>query len=150
MFTLILLLGAVTLIWALYGLAMLLFPFHGEYWDARGKFGDMFGAVTAWFNACAVAVLIYGIRLEYKAFRRQELHSSLSAQLDSLVQLFTMTEKQRTQVWQAIVTAPGGPGKNYTIEQAIALQITSLDRLMAGEDLEVVPSYGRPPRPAST
>ena len=142
---LVLLLLAVVIIWALYGVVMLLYPFAGDFWDARGKFGDMFGALTALFNAIAVAAILYGIRLEYKAFRRQELHSALSAQLDSLVQLFTMTDAQRAQVWRAIVTAPGGPGENFTIEQAIALLISSLDRLNAGEDLEAVPTYGRPP-----
>ena len=143
---LIMLLSAVTLIWVLYGVAMIYYPFPGEYWDALGKFGDMFGALTALFNACAFAALIYGIRLEYKAFRRQELHSALSAQLDSLVQLFTLLPEQRAQAWRAIVSAPGGPGEEYTLEQAIALQITYLDRLMAGEDIQAVPTYGRPAR----
>ena len=143
---LILLLGAVTLIWVLYGVAIIYYPFPGDFWDARGKFGDMFGALTALFNACAFAALIYGIRLEYKAFRRQELHSALSAQLDSLIQLYTLADRQRTAAWRAIATAPGGPGEDYTLEKAIALQVTFLDRLMAGEDIKAVPNYGRPPR----
>jgi hypothetical protein len=141
---LFLLFGASVLVWALYAAVVLLFPFSGEFWESRGKFGDMFGAFTALFTGCAFAALVYGIRLEYKAFRRQELHSALSAQLDTLVQLFATPEAQRTPVWRAIVTAPGGPGEKYSIEQAIAVQIEALDRLMDGEDLEAVPTYGRP------
>src|SRR6266550_2881186 len=64
---LLLLLAGVVAIWTLYGLALFLFPLKGEYWDARGKFGDMFGAFNALFTACAFAALIFGIRLEYKA-----------------------------------------------------------------------------------
>jgi len=143
---LIILLATVTVVWVLYGWAMIAFPFAGEFWDARGKFGDMFGALTALFNAFAFAALIYGIRLEYKAFRRQELHSALSAQLDTMIQLFTLAPDQRAQAWGAIVTAPGGPGGDYTLEQAIALQVSFLDRLMLGEDVVAIPNYGRPPR----
>ncbi|MGI8783791.1 MAG: hypothetical protein ACR2L2_09125 [Acidobacteriota bacterium] len=142
--TFLLLLIGIVLVWALYGLAVVLFPFQGDFWDARGKFGDMFGAFNALFTACAFAALIYGIRLEYKAFRRQELHTALSAQLDTLVQVCAMPEAQRAPAWRAIVTAPGGPGENFPIEQAIAVQIACLDRLLAGEDVESVPTYGRP------
>src|SRR2546427_135076 len=113
------LLGSALAVWAIYAAVVLLFPFPGEFWDARGKFGDMFGAFTALFTACAFAALVYGIRLEYKAFRRQELHSALSAQLDTLIHLFATPEAQRAPAWRAIVMAPGGPGENYTIEQAI-------------------------------
>jgi hypothetical protein len=139
---LIFLLLAVVAVWALYGVAVFLFPFRGEFWDARGKFGDMFGAFNALFTACAVAALIYGIRLEYKAFRRQELHSALSAQLDTLVHLCAMPEEQRARVWQAIVKGSAGASQTLTIEQAIANQIDYMDRLMAGEDLPSVPVYG--------
>jgi hypothetical protein len=131
--------------WTLYGLVMIVFPFRGEYWYSRGKFGDMFGAFNALFSACAVAVVLYGIRLEYKAFRRQELHSALSAQLDTLVELYTTPEAQRTPVWSATVRARGSPGEDFPIDRAIANQIAALDRLMAGEDLDVVPTYGRTP-----
>ena len=137
-----LLLAAVCLVWALYGAVVFFFPFRGEFWDARGKFGDMYGAFNALFTACAFAALIYGIRLEYKAFRRQELHSALSAQLDTLVELYARPAAEREPVWRAIVTAPGGPGEGFPIEQAIAVQIESMDRLLAGEDLEAVPTYG--------
>ena len=143
---LLLLLGGVVAVWALYWLAVLWYPFHGEYWEVRGKFGDMFGGLNALFTACAFAALIYGIRLEYKASLRQELHSALSAQLDTLVQLYAMPEAQRAPVWHAIVTAPGGPGEEFPISQAIANQIRYMERLMAGEDLGFVPTYGRPPK----
>jgi hypothetical protein len=146
---LFLLVGSAVAVWALYAAVVLLFPFSGEFWESRGKFGDMFGAFTALFTACAFAALVYGIRLEYKAFRRQELHSALSAQLDTMVQLFATSEAQRAPVWRAIVMAPGGPGEKYSLEQAIAAQIEALDRLMEGEDLEAVPTYGRPPRGAA-
>lgn len=142
---LLLLLAAVIIIWALYGLVVIFLPFQGGFWDTRGKFGDMFGAINALFSACAFAALIYGIRLEYKASLRQELHSALSAQLDTLVQLYALPEAQRAPVWRAITTAPGGPGENFPLEQAIALQIDYMDRLMAGEELDFVPTYGRPP-----
>ena len=142
---LFLLLVAVISTWALYGLVVYFFPFRGDFWDARGKFGDMFGAFNALFTACAFVALLYGIRLEYKAFRRQELHSALSAQLDTLVELYTRPATERDPVWRAIVTAPGGPGEGFPIERAIAVQIEALDRLLAGEDLDAVPTYGRPP-----
>src|SRR5687767_11372592 len=142
---LLLLLVLVISVWALYGLVVYFFPFRGEFWDARGKFGDMFGAFNALFTACAFAALLYGIRLEYKAFRRQELHSALSAQLDTLVELHTRPATERDPVWRAIVTAPGGPGEDFPIERAIAVQIEAHDRLLAGEDLDAVPTYGRPP-----
>jgi hypothetical protein len=131
--------------WALYGVAVFIFTFNGEFWDARGKFGDMFGAFNALFTACAFAALIYGIRLEYKAFRRQELHSALSAQLDTLVQLCAMPEAQRAPVWRTISAARGSSGEDFPIERAIAMQIDYMDRLMAGEDLDFVPIYGRAP-----
>lgn len=139
------LLAGVIAVWLLYWLAVVLFPFQGEFWDARGKFGDMFGAFNALFTAGAFAALVYGIRLEYKAFRRQELHSALSAQLDTLVQLCAMPEEQRAPVWRAIIGARGGPGEDFPVERAIAMQIDYMDRLMAGEDLDFVPTYGRPP-----
>jgi hypothetical protein len=141
---LLVLLSSVVAMWALYCVVIIVFPFRGEYWDSRGKFGDMFGAFNALFSACAVAVLLYGIRLEYKAFRRQELHSALSAQLDTLIELYATPEAQRAPVWRAIVSAPGGPAQDFPIERAIANQIAALDRLMAGEDLDAVPTYGRP------
>src|SRR5688500_2346849 len=119
---LFLLLLAVISTWALYGMAVYLFPFPGDFWDARGKFGDMFGAFNALFTACAFVALLYGIRLEYKAFRRQELHSALSAQLDTLVELYTRPATERDPVWRAIVTAPGGPGDGFPSERAIAGQ----------------------------
>src|SRR5688572_21203792 len=65
---LILLLAGILLAWGLYGIIIILYPFEGDFWDARGKFGDMFGAFNALFTACAFAALIYGIRLEYKHF----------------------------------------------------------------------------------
>jgi hypothetical protein len=142
---LLLLLGAAVLVWAIYWLVLVLFPFKDDHWESRGKFGDMFGAFTALFTACAFVAIIYGIRLEYKAFRRQELHSALSAQLDTLIQLAAMPQAQREPVWRAIVEAPGGPTKDLSIDQAIATQIQVLDRLMADEDLDVVPTYGRVP-----
>ena len=142
---LFLLLLVVIASWALYGVVVYFFPFRGEFWDARGKFGDMFGAFNALFTACAFAALLYGIRLEYKAFRRQELHSALSAQLDTLVELYARPAAERDAVWRVIVRAPGGPGEGFPIERAIAVQIEALDRLLAGEDLEAVPTYGRPP-----
>jgi hypothetical protein len=141
---LLILLAGVVAIWVAYWLIMIRFPFQGDVWEARGKFGDMFGALNALFTACAFAALLWGIRLEYKAFRRQELHSALSAQLDTLVQLAAMPESQRAPVWRAIVMAPGGLGEDFTIEKAIAVQISSIDCLMAGEDIEFVPTYGRP------
>ena len=140
------LLVGVVAVWTLYWLVVVLYPFHGEFWDARGKFGDMFGAFNALFTAGAFAAIIFGIRLEYKASLRQELHSALSAQLDTLVQLYAMPESQRAPVWRAIIAAPGGPAENFPIEQAIANQIDYMDRLMAGEDLGFVPTYGRPPK----
>lgn len=143
---LIFLLLAVILVWAIYWLLMIRAPFHGEFWDARGKFGDMFGAFNALFTACAFAAVTYGIRLEYKASLRQELHSALSAQLDTLVQLYALPEAQRAPVWRAIVAAPGGPGEDFPIERAIANQIDFMDRLMAGEEMGLVPTYGRPPK----
>jgi hypothetical protein len=146
---LFLLLAAVIATWALYGLVVYLFPFRGEFWDARGKFGDMFGAFNALFTACAFAALLYGIRLEYKAFRRQELHSALSGQLDTLVELHARPAAEREPVWRAIVTAPGGPGEGFPIERAIAVQIEAMDRLLAGEDLDEVPTYGRLPDAAA-
>ena len=142
---LLLLLAGVVAVWALYWLVVIRFPFQGEFWDVRGKFGDMFGALNALFTACAFAAIIYGIRLEYKASLRQELHTALSAQLDTLVQLYAMPEAQRAPVWRAIIAAPGGPGEDFPIERAIANQIGYMDRLMAGEDLGFVPTYGRPP-----
>jgi hypothetical protein len=142
---LLFLLAGVVAVWALYWLVVILFPFQGEFWDARGKFGDMFGGFNALFTACAFAAIIFGIRLEYKASLRQELHTALSAQLDTLVQLYAMPEAQRAPVWRAIITAPGGPGENFPIERAIANHIDYMDRLMAGEDLDFVPIYGRPP-----
>ena len=142
---LLFLLAGVVAVWSLYWLAIIFFPFQGDFWDARGKFGDMFGAFNALFTACAFAAIIYGIRLEYKASLRQELHSALSAQLDTLVQLYAMPEAQRAPVWRAIIAAPGGPGEDFPIERAIANQIDYMDRLMTGEDLGFVPTYGRPP-----
>ena len=142
---LFLLIGVVA-VWVLYGLVMFLFPFRGEFWDARGKFGDMFGALNALFTASAFAALIFGIRLEYKAALRQELHSALSAQLNTLIQLYTLPEAQRSPVWHAIVAAPGGPDEDFSIEEAIAIQIDHMDRLLAGEDLGYIPTYGRPPK----
>ena len=142
---LVFLVAGVVAVWTLYGLVVILFPFEGGFWDARGKFGDMFGAFNALFTACAFAAIIYGIRLEYKTSRRQELHTALSAQLDTLVQLYAMPEAQRAPVWRAIIAAPGGPGEDFPIERAIANQIDYMDRLMAGEDLGFVPTYGRPP-----
>lgn len=144
---LLLLLVGVVAVWAFYWLVLIWFPFKGEFWEARGKFGDMFGGLNALFTACAFAALIYGIRLEYKASLRQELHSALSAQLDTLVQLCAMPDAQRAPVWRAIIAAPGGPDEDFTIEQAIANQIDYMERLMAGEDLGFVPTYGRPPNP---
>ena len=143
---LLFLLALVVAVWALYWLVIVLYPFQGEFWDSRGKFGDMFGAFNALFTACAFAAIIFGIRLEYKASLRQELHSALSAQLDTLVQLYAMPEAQRAPVWRAIISAPGGPGDDFPIERAIANQIDYMDRLMAGEDLGFVPTYGRPPK----
>ena len=139
------LLAGVVAAWTLYGLGVVLYPFHGEFWDARGKFGDMFGAFNALFTAGAFAAIIYGIRLEYKTSRRQELHTALSAQLDTLVQLYAMPEAQRVPVWRAIIAAPGGPSEDFPIERAISNQIDYMDRLMAGEDLGFIPTYGRPP-----
>jgi hypothetical protein len=92
------------------------------------------------------AGVAYGIRLEYKAFRRQELHSALSAQLDTLIELASKPEADRVRVWRAIVTAPGGPGEDFSIERAIAVQIAAIDKILAGEDVEAVPTYGRPPQ----
>lgn len=144
---LLILLAGVIAIWIVYWVVIVHFPFEGNAWEARGKFGDMFGALNALFTACAFAAVLWGIRLEYKAFRRQELHSALSAQLDTLVQLAAMPESQRPAVWRAIVTAPGGPDETLTIEQAIATQISFIDRLLAGDDPGAVPTYGRPPAP---
>jgi len=127
-------LSGVVAVWALYWLAVILFPFQGEFWDARGKFGDMFGAFNALFTACAFAAVMHGIRLEYKASLRQELHSALSAQLDTLVQLYAMPETQRAPAWRAIISAPGRPGEDLPIERAISNQIDYMERLMAGED----------------
>src|SRR5688500_15259196 len=90
---LVFLLAAVFVVWALYGIMVFMAPFDGEFWDVRGKFGDMFGAFNALFTACAFAALIFEIRLEYKTVSRHELHSALSAQLDTLVQLLAMPEK---------------------------------------------------------
>ena len=142
---LFLLIGVVA-VWVLYGFVIFLFPFQGGFWDTRGKFGDMFGALNALFTACAFAALIFGIRLEYKAALRQELHSALSAQLNTLIDLYTLPEVQRSPVWRAIVAAPGGPDEDFSIEEAIAIQIDHMDRLMAGEDLGYIPTYGRPPK----
>ena len=142
---LLILLTGVIAVWTLYWLAVIFYPFQGEFWGVRGKFGDMFGAFNALFTACAFAAIIYGIRLEHKSALRQELHSALSAQLDTLVQLYALPEPQRTPVWRAIIAAPGGPGENFPIERAIANQIDYMDRLMAGEELRFVPTYGRPP-----
>ena len=124
----------------------ILFPFQGEFWDARGKFGDMFGAFNALFTACAFAAVMHGIRLEYKASLRQELHSALSAQLDTLVQLYAMPEAQRAPVWRAIMGELERSGEDLPIERAIANQIDYMERLMAGEDLDFIPTYGRPPK----
>ena len=88
---------------------------------------------------------MHGIRLEYKASLRQELHSALSARLDTLVQLCAKPETQRAPVWLAIIGAPGRPGEDLPIDRAIANQIDYMERLMAGEDLGFVPTYGRPP-----
>jgi hypothetical protein len=143
---LIALLVGVVVVWVVYLLVVVFFPFQGEFWDARGKFGDMFGALNALFTACAFAALIYSIRLEYKASLRQELHSALSAQLDTLVQLYALPEAQHAPVWKAILAARGGPSEDFPIEKAIALQIEYMDRLMSGEDIGSVPTYGRPPK----
>ena len=143
---LLLLLSGVVAVWALYWLVVILYPFKGEFWDARGKFGDMFGAFNALFTACAFAAVMHGIRLEYKASLRQELHSALSAQLDTLVQLCAMPEAQRAPVWRAIMGELERSGEDLPIERAIANQIDYMERLMAGEDLDFIPTYGRPPK----
>jgi hypothetical protein len=62
-----------------------------------------------------------------------------------MVQLLALPEAQRTPVWRAILAAPGSSTDTYTLEQAIGYQINCLDRLNAGEDLALVPTYGRPP-----
>jgi hypothetical protein len=137
-----LLLGAVAAAWALYAAAVLFFPFEGEFWDVRGKFGDMFGAFNALFTAGAFAAIVFEIHLETKAVLKHELHSALSAQLDSMVQLYALPEKRRAPVWKAISAASGGGG--VPIEEAIANQIDAMRRLLAGEDIGTPPTYGHP------
>jgi hypothetical protein len=142
---LILLMGGVIALWAIYGVVVMAIPFGGDQWEFRGKFGDMFGAFNALFTAGAFAALIYEIRLEYKAIRREELHATLSAQLDTLVQLYALPAEQRGPVWQAVLSGIGCEEQDFPIETAIANQIRYIEELMAGEDLDFVPTYGRHP-----
>ena len=138
---LLFLLAGVVAVWALYWLVVIRFPFQGEFWDARGKFGDMFGAFNALFTASAFAAIIYGIRLEYKASLRQELHTALSAQLDTLVQLYAMPEAQRARVWRAIIAAPGDPGEDFPIERAIANQIDYMGSSIPAAEKELFEEF---------
>jgi hypothetical protein len=124
-------------------------------WSVRGQFGDMFGAFTALITALGFAGLLYGIHLQRgdiqrqtKTIRTQDLIATLTAQIATLVQIQAMPDERRDAVWKAIASAPGGPGANFPIERAIAIQIEYLDHLAQGEDITVIPTYGGRPKPA--
>jgi hypothetical protein len=118
-------------------------------WAVRGQFGDMFGAFTALITALGFAGLLYtiylqrlDIRQQTRAIRHQELTTALTAQIDTLIQIHAMPEDRRRAVWTAIASAPGGPGRDFPIEQAIVIQIHYLDRLAQGDDITTIPTYG--------
>jgi hypothetical protein len=69
------------------------------------------------------------------------MYSALSAQLNTLVQIYQMPESERNRVWAVIAAAPGGP-KNVSIERAIAIQIGYLDDLAMGKDIKNIRTYG--------
>ena len=149
---------AVCILWLAYWFVVTrLMPFtdtdRTSTWAARGQFGDMFGAFTALITSFGFAGLLYTIHLERKdlqrqhaVLKRQELYAAISAQLATLVQIHGMPDARRDSVWRAIASAPGGPGADFPIETAIAIQIEYLDRLATDADLKHIPTYGRPSR----
>ena len=118
-------------------------------WNVRGQFGDMFGAFNALITATGFAGLLYTIHLQRhdvqqqtRALRHQELMTALTAQLNTLIQIQAMPDDKRHAAWEAIASAPGGPGQDFPIERAIAIQVQYLDRLAQGEEISTIPTYG--------
>ena len=119
-------------------------------WGVRGLFGDMFGAFNALITAFGFAGLLYTLHLQRHdkqqqdaATRRREQMAALTAQLGTLIQIQGLPDDRRMATWEAICGAEGGPPVGSAIERAIAIQIQFIDRLAQGEDISIIPTYGR-------
>jgi hypothetical protein len=77
--TVMLIAGGLFLVWLL-GATLLCFFLPD--WQTRGQFGDMFGAVNAFFSGLALVGIVYNIMLQRKELRlqRQELERSFKLQ----------------------------------------------------------------------
>jgi len=106
------------------------------------RLGDVIS--TGSFLVAAVVLFLTLYRLHREAVRKQVefTASALTAQLATLVQIQAMPDNRKEATWDAITSAPGGPGNGYPIEHAIATQIEYLDRIAQGEEITSIPTYG--------
>lgn len=118
-------------------------------WQVRGQYGDMFGAFTALVTALGFAGILYTIGLQRRdiqnqtiAIRQQETTSALTAQLNTLLQIQALPAAAKRSTWEAIAEENrGGPGADYPIEKAIALQVQFLDRIAQGKQRHPLPTF---------
>jgi hypothetical protein len=85
---------------------------------------------------------LYQLRPDAIRKRAEITASALTAQLATLVQIQAMPNDRKQSTWDAIASAPGGPGQGSSIERAIAIQIQYLDRIANGKKITNIPTYG--------
>mgnify|MGYP001098251351 CR=1 FL=1 len=104
--------------------------------------GDVISAGSFLVAAVALFLTLYQLRRDAVRKRVEFTVSALTAQLATLIQIQAMPDERKQATWDAIASAPGGPGKGFPVERAIAIQIQYLDQVAQGEEITGIPTYG--------
>ena len=109
--------------------------------DPVVSLGDIVSAATFLTAAVALLLTLYQLRRDATRKRTEFTVTALIAQLHTLTAIHGMSDERRSTAWDAIASAPGGPGLGSPIENAIAIQIQFLDRIGQGEEITSIPTY---------
>ena len=105
--------------------------------------GDIIQCGSFLVASLAVVLALLKFHRDARRTQRELTATALTAQLETLVQIQAMPEDKKNAAWKAIANAPGGPGDDSLIEEAIAIQVQILDQLAQGKE-DKLPTGLRP------
>jgi hypothetical protein len=105
------------------------------------RLGDLISAGSFLVAALALFLTLFQLRRDASSKRAEFTVTALMAELSTLTQIQAMPNDRRHSAWVAIASAPGGPGAEFPIEQAIAKHVQYLDEIGHGKEITSIPTY---------